>query len=63
MTKFNGIGYSVGHNADRKDVLIDLDTGDVEITYPDGSVEKIAGTDPRAKEYWDFFGNGEDGDA
>jgi hypothetical protein len=50
-----GIGYG---NPDGGDVWVDLDTGDVEITYPDGSVGKIAGTDPRAQEYWNPFGIG-----
>lgn len=58
-----GTGFSVGHNADRKYIWLDFKSGDVEITYPDGSAEKISGTDPRAKEYWNFFGNDEDGDA
>ena len=55
--------FHIGHDDDSKSVLVDLDTGDVEISYPDGSGEKISGTDPRAKEYWDFFGHGNDGDA
>jgi hypothetical protein len=58
-----GCGFSIGHNADRKEVWVDFNTGDIDITYPDGSAEKIAGTDPRAKEFWDFFGHGDDGDA
>jgi len=53
----NVIGFGYG-SADGGDVWVDLASGDVEITYPDQSVEKIAGTDPRAQSYWDPFGYG-----
>lgn len=53
----NVIGFGYG-SPDGGDVWVDLTTGDVEITYPDQSVEKIAGTDPRAQSYWDPFGYG-----
>lgn len=46
----NAMGF--GYGGPDGDVWVNLDTGDVDITYPDGSVEKIAGTDPRAQAYW-----------
>jgi len=51
-------GDWIAYSYNGLDVFVNLDTRDVEITYPDGTVEKIAGTDPRAKEYWDPHGHG-----
>ena len=44
-----------GYSDDGVDICIDIETGDVEVTHSDGSVEKISSTDPRVKTYWDRF--------
>ncbi|MGC2456902.1 MAG: hypothetical protein WA435_02775 [Gallionellaceae bacterium] len=43
--------YGFSDNGD--DFCIDMETGDVEIKHSDGTVEKIPGTDPRAKTFLD----------
>lgn len=40
-----------GFTNDGKDYCIELETGDIEITHLDGHIEKISGTDPRAKTF------------
>lgn len=48
----SGNAEGFGYGGPNGDVWVDLDTGDVDIIYPDGSSEKIAGNDPRAQDYW-----------
>ena len=53
FTSENVISAVYGFTDDGKDFCIDLETGDVEITHLDGYIEKIPGTDPRAKTFLD----------
>lgn len=50
----NALGFGFG--GPDGDVWVDFGTGDVDVTHPDGSVEKIAGDDPMAEAYWNPFG-------
>jgi hypothetical protein len=47
-----------GFNDDGEEFCIDHETGDVEITHEDGTVENIPGDDPRAKAILDRKGLG-----
>ena len=51
-------GFS--YNYCGNNIWVDIETGDVEIIYPDGSVSALAGTDTKAKEYWDRYCYGDE---